>query len=143
MGIARETTGELQQGGQALVLAHLVEHRALDITRDTHQTVVRTNRDDIVVVEHHITGQTTIQDVFVDIDHGDQFTLTVDLDISEGSEVVGTTCTIEGMEDRGKGTQRIGAGEFHLTHHLDHDATGLTNSQLQVTAGITGTQRAT
>ena len=140
MGIARETTGILQQGGDTLVLTHLVEHGALDIARDTDQALVGLHLDDIVVLQADITGQATVEDVLIDIDYRDQTALTIDLDITQGTEIVGTTSHIQGMEHRGKSTQSIGAGGLHLTHHVDQDAAGVAQGQLQAAALIARTQ---
>ena len=140
MGIARETTGILQQGGYTLVLTHLVEHGALDIARDTDQALVGFHLDDIVVLQADVTGQATIEDVLIDIDYRHQTALTIDLDITQSSQIVGTTGHIQGMEHRGKSTQGIGTGGLDLTHHVDQDAAGVAQRQLQAAALIARTQ---
>ena len=136
VGIASKTACIFQQGRNALVLTHLVEHRALHITGNTYQAIVRTHLDDIVIMQHDITCQTTIQDILVDIHNGYQFSSTIYLDVTQGTEIADTTGTIQGVEHGSKGTEGIGTRGLYLAHHIDHDGTGLTNGELQVTAGI-------
>ena len=139
MGIACKAACIFQQGRNALVLTHLVEHRALDVTGNTYQAIVWTYLDDIVIVQHHVACQTTIQDILVDIHNGYQFSTTIDLDVTQGTEIVDTTGTIQGVEHGSKGTEGIGTRGLYLAHHIDHDRTGLTDGELQITAGILAT----
>ena len=69
IGIARKATGIFDQGGDALIFAHLIEHGALDIARDTHQAIVRPDLNNIVVLKSDVTCQTTIEDILIDIDY--------------------------------------------------------------------------
>ena len=47
------------------------------------------------------------------------------------------------MEHGGKGTQGIGAWSLDLAHHIDHDGTRLTHTDLQTAGGIATAQGAT
>ena len=140
--ITREATGILDDLGHTLVRAHLVEHLALHMALDTNQTVVRTNHNHVVLLQTDITGQTAVQDILIDIHHGDQLATTIDLDVTQRTDIADTTSHIQGMEHSSKGTQRVSTGGLDLTHHIHHKRTGLTDRQLQAAAGITAAKRA-
>ena len=103
VGVACKTACIFQQGRNALVLTHLVEHRALYITCDAHQSLIGLNLDDIVVLQADITCQTAVKDIIVDIDNSNQTAITVNLDVTQSSKLAGTACTIESVEHIGKG----------------------------------------
>ena len=51
--------------------------------------------------------------------------MTEHLDAAQGSQIADTTCHIQGVEHGGKGTEGIGTGNLHFTHHIDHNGSGL------------------
>jgi hypothetical protein len=55
IGIAGEASGIFDEGGNTLVLTHLVEHRALYITCNTNKCLIRLNLDDIIILQTDIT----------------------------------------------------------------------------------------
>ena len=128
VGACGKATCIFEQRSHALVLLHFISHRALDITGNVDNALVRTNHDDIVVGQTDITRELTIEDIVVDIDRGDLTTTTEDLDIAQGTEAVSTIGDVDGMEHRGKSREGVGTGSNHLTHHIDRDRTGLTDS---------------
>ena len=138
--IARKAAGILQQGAHTLRTAHLVEHRTLDITGDTHQTLIGTYLDNVFVLQTDITRQTTIQNILVDINNGYQSATTEHLDVTQGTQLADTACRIQGMESCGKGRQMICSRRTDLTHDMHHDATGAAHRQTKVAALIVAAQ---
>ena len=67
-GITGITTGILDGLGNRLGGAHLVNHRALHLSLDIHQSLIGTYDNHVVLLQTDITSQTTIQDVLIDID---------------------------------------------------------------------------
>ena len=67
------------------------------------------------------------------------FAIAVNLDITQSTQVVDTTCHIQGMENGREGTEGIGAGSLDFTHDIDHQGTGLTHTHLQIAALIART----
>ena len=68
VGVTCESSGIPQQGGSALRLLHFVEHRALHLTRDDHQSLVGTHCDDVVVLQTDVASQLAIQQEVIDVD---------------------------------------------------------------------------
>ena len=132
ISIASETATIFKQGGKALVCLHLVSHWALYTTSDINQTIVCAYLNNIVILQTDITCQTAIENKLIDIDGSNEAALTVDLNGTECTEIADTACHIQGMEHSGKGTEGIGAGHLNLTHHINHNGTGLANSYLDI-----------
>ena len=137
---SREATGILEQGGHTLVLLHLIGHGALHITGNVDNALVRTNHDDIIVGQADITRELAIEDIVVYIDSGDLTTATEHLDVTQGTEGVHTTGHIQGMEHTGKGTEGVSTWGQHLTHHIDGDGAGLTNSHADLGTAVALTE---
>lgn len=68
-----------------------------------HQTVVRTDHNDIVVGKAHITRQFAVEHIVIDIHYGDKAVVAIDLDVTKCTEVVCSSCHIKGMEHGGEG----------------------------------------
>ena len=139
VSVAREAAGIFQQPRDGLILSHFVEHRTLHLAGDTHDAVVSTNLNDIVVLQHHVACQTTVQNELVHIHHRNDASMTRHLDVTQCSELLDAARHVEGMEDSGKGRQAIGARGYHFTHHVHQDRTRLSDGHLDVGAGITRT----
>ena len=103
IGISCKTTGILEYGVKALVLLHLVEHRALYLSADVDQAVVWAHHDDIIIGQANVACQFAVENIVVDIYYGYKSVVTINLDVAQGSEVVGASCHIQGMEHGGKG----------------------------------------
>ena len=103
VGITRKTAGIFEDGVDTLVLLHLVNHRALYLTRYGDEAVVWANYDDIVVAQADIACQLSIENVVVDINHGNESVVAIYLDVTQGSEIVGSACHVESMEYGGEG----------------------------------------
>ena len=127
----------LQQGCHTLVLLHLIRHRALDITNDINDAVVRTDNDDIAIRQTDITRETAIEDIVIDIDNGQLTTATIDLDATESTQFTDATSHVKGMEDRSEGRERISARRSNLTHHIDGNRACLTDGHPDAGLAIT------
>ena len=103
VSIACKTTGILQKGIDALVLLHFVDHRALYLSGDGYETIVWTYYDNIVVGKTDITRQFSVQDIVVDVDNCYQLVMSVYLDVSQCTQIVGSASHVEGMEYGGEG----------------------------------------
>ena len=103
VGVAGESAGIFEDGVDTLVLLHLVNHRTLYLTRHGDEAIVRTYYDNIVVAEANVACQLTIENVVVDINHGNESVVAIYLDVTQGSEIVGSTCHVESMEYGGEG----------------------------------------
>ena len=139
ISITSETAGILEQGIDALVLFHLIEHRAFYLTRNVDQTVVWTHYDHIIVCKSYIACQLTIEDVVVDINYSNQPVVSIYLNITECTQIVGSSSHVEGMENGSEGREGIGSRSLYLTHHIDHDGFGLTHRQLDMAGRISAT----
>ena len=126
VGVARESAGIAQQRGCRFRLLHLVEHRALHLTRDVDQRLVGTDRDDVVVLQAHIARQLAVQQEVIHVDVRQQTAIAVYLDITQRSNLVGTASHIQGIVDAGKGRHGIGARHLHLADDADGDGARLT-----------------
>ena len=138
--LTSKTTGIFNECCHTLVLTHLIEHRTLHISRDTHQTVIDTYLDHIIVLQADITRQMTVEDIVIEVDDRHQTTTAEYLDITQGTQRTGTTGTVKGIEHIGKGTQMIGSRSFYLTHNVHLNGTGVPHLHAQMTALITGAQ---
>ena len=103
VGVAGKSAGIFEDRVNTLVLLHLVNHRALYLTRHGDEAIVRTYYDNIVVAEANVACQLTVEDVVVDINYSDKSVVAIYLDVTQGSEVVGSTCHVESMEYSGEG----------------------------------------
>ena len=139
IGVASETASIAQKGSGTLGLLHLVEHGALHLTRDIHQSLVGTDGDDVIVLQTYIARELAVQQEVVDIDIRQQLAITVNLDITQCTYIVRTACHIQGIIDGGKGRHRIGARHFDLTHDADGDGTSLSQCQFNLRTLIAGT----
>ena len=126
VGVTRESTGVVDQRAHTLCRLHLVIHGALYLTGHINQTVVGTHHDDVVVTQTDIAAELAVEDIVVDVDGADQTIVAIDLDVTQGTNIVRTTSHIQGMEHRGKGGQCVGTRGLHLTHHVDGDGACLT-----------------
>ena len=99
VGIAGKAAGIVDQRADALVFLHLVVHGALDLTRHVDQTVVRAYDDDVVVAQAYIAAELAVEDVVIDIDRGDQLVVAINLDVTQRTDLAGTSCHVEGVED--------------------------------------------
>ena len=125
VSIARKTARVFQQRSYALVFLHFIVHRTLHLTRDVDHAIVGTYHNHVVIRQSHVARQLTVEDVIIDVHDGNQLTVAIYLDVSQRTQVVRSTCHIQGMEHAGKGRQRICSWRFHLSHHVDHNRTGL------------------
>ena len=130
ISIACEATSIFDGLGYRLCGTHLVEHRTLDITLDTHKTVVGTDDNDIILVKTYVASQSTIQNVFVDINHRNQLSTPIDFNVTKSTNIIDATSHVERMEYCGKSTQSISAWSHHLAHDIDHDGARLPHSNL-------------
>ena len=138
MSIASKATCILYQRSHILGLSHLVEHGTLDITCDTYEALVCGNLNNIVVLQGDTTCQTSVEDIFVEVNHSDQTSVTEDLDITQCTQIAGTACPVKRIEDVGKGGQVIGTRSTNLAHYVNLDGTHVTHLDLQVAALETG-----
>ena len=83
-----------------------------------------------------ISSQTAIQDILIDINYGNKLSTAVNLNVTKGTKVANTTSHVKGMEHGSESTQGISTRCLNLSHHVYHNGAGLTNSELQVAAGI-------
>ena len=143
VGIARETARIFQQGADALVFLHFVEHRTLHLTRDFHQAVVGFDDDEVVVGETDVARLLAVEDIVIDINRRNEFVVAIDLDVTQRTDVADAIGHIEGVEHRGEGRQRVGSGRFHLVHHVHGDGTRLSDGEFHPTALISTSQRRT
>ena len=132
IGIASETSGITQQGGCTLCLLHLVEHRALDLSRDVYQCFVGTYGHDVIVLQPDITRQMAVQQEVIDIDTRQQTAVAIHLDVSQRTELIRAASHVEGVIDGRESRQGIGARHLHLTDHADGDGACLTERQFDV-----------
>ena len=141
VGIAREAAGVFQQRAHALVLSHLVEHRALHLTREVHQAVVGLHHDEVVVGQSDVACLLAVEDIVVDVDGRNQLVAAIHLDVTQRTDVADTLRHIEGVEHGREGRQRIGAGSLHLAHHVHRDRACLAQRELDLAALVAGTER--
>ena len=140
IGTRSKTACIFEQGSHTLVLLHLIGHRTLHITCDIHDTVERTNHDDIIVCQTDIAREFTIEDIIIKIDRGYLAPPTEDLDVTQRTDAIDTACHIQGMENRGKGREGISSRRSNLTHDIHTDGAGLTNRQTDLRTLITSTE---
>ena len=91
------------------------------MTDDIHQTIVGAYLNDVVIFQTDITCQTTIENELIDVDYRHQPTLTIQLDVTQRTDIIGTSGTIEGVEHGRQGTQGICSRHTNLTQHIDLD----------------------
>ena len=94
VSITGKTSGVADQRANTLALLHFVVHRTLHLTCDVHQAVVRTDSNDVVVSQLDIARQLAIEDIVIDIDCRYQMVVTIDLHITQRTQVVRTACHI-------------------------------------------------
>ena len=70
VGISRESSGIFQKRVHALIFLHFINHRALYLSGNRNQTVVGTHNDNIIICQTNIAGQFAIENVIIDIYHG-------------------------------------------------------------------------
>ena len=61
IGIARKTAGIAQQRSSALGFLHLVEHWALDLSGNVHQSFIGPYGHDIIVLQTHVARQLAVE----------------------------------------------------------------------------------
>ena len=123
VSVARKAARVTQQRGERFVPFHLVEHRAFHLTAHFHQSIVWTHDDDVVVIQSHIASGITVDDVVIDVNRGDDASLTIDLDVAQCTDIVDATSGVKSIECGGERTQRICTWHIHFAHHLHLDAT--------------------
>ena len=89
------------------------------MTDDIHQTIIGTYLNDVVILQTDITCQATVENELIDIDYRHQPTLTIQLDVTQRTDIVSTSGTIECMEHGRQGTQSISSRHTNLTQHID------------------------
>ena len=104
------------------------------MTRDVHQTVVCAHLDDIIVLQTDITCEATVEDELIDIDHRYQFTLAIDLDVTQRTQANNTTRTIERMIYCRQRAQRISSRYTNLTQNINLDRARLSQCDTNVRA---------
>ena len=127
-----EASSILKQCSQTLTFAHFISHRTFYLTNNIHKTVIRTHYNHIIICQTDITRQIAIQDIIIHVDHCQLASTSVNLNTAECTHARDTASHIERMEHGREGRKRIGAWGCYLTHHIDHDGTGLTDSHLDV-----------
>ena len=103
VSISGESASIFKKRVHALVFLHFINHRALYLSGNRNQTVVGSHNDNIIICQTYIAGQFAIENVIIDIYHGNQFVMAINLDVSQCTQVVGATCHIECVENGGKG----------------------------------------
>ena len=141
VGIACERTCIFEKRGYRLVLLHLVEHRTLHLARNVDKTVVGSYHDYVAFGKTHVARKATVENVVVDIDHCDESTATIHLDVTQRTEFVGAASHIKGVEHCGECRQRVCAWQAYLAHDIDHDGACLTYSETHAATGVTAAER--
>ena len=138
VGVAGESSGVFQQGGEGFVLLHFVAHGALHVAGNLYQCVVGGNDDHVAFFQTDVVAGLALHDELVDVDGCDDFSGARYLHVAEATDVAHTACTVEGMEHGGEGRQGVGARLYHFTHHVDLDGAGVAqrNADLVALVGI-------
>ena len=142
IGITRITTTIGHELFHRLAALHLVPHGALDLTRHIDQAVVGTYHDDIIVLQSHITGRITVDEIVIDIDRGNHASAAIHLDVTQGTVVIDTTGGIERIEGTGEAGQTVRAGHVHLTCHLHLNGTDVPYGEVELAVAVTLSQTA-
>ena len=132
ISLVAETTCISEEVFHRFAVLHLVAHRALDGTREFDELLVCRNNDDIAFFEGDIALGTTVHDKVIDVEDSHIATSAIEHDLAKRTNVADTTCTVEGMENRGEGTQGIGARILHLAHDMHLDGARLTEREFHV-----------
>ena len=81
-GIACETARITNQGAQALSALHFVVHRALHLSRDIHEAVIRIYSDNVSRGQAYVACQVTTEDVVINVHLGDKCSVAIHLNIT-------------------------------------------------------------
>ena len=125
IGVAGESSGVFQQGGEGFVLLHFVAHGALHVAGNLYQCVVGGDDDHVAFFQTDVVAGLALHDELVDVDGGDDFSAARYFHVAEATDVAHAACTVEGMEHGGEGGQGVGARLYHFTHHVDLDGAGV------------------
>ena len=128
MRITSKSSCIFQQGSNALIGTHLVEHGTLNITCNTYQSLIGFYHDDVIVLQTDVTCQASVKNVVVQIDDSNYFAIAIYLDVTECTKTTCTTCTIQSIEDIGEGTQMVGSWCANFTHDVNLNSTGVAYS---------------
>ena len=85
IGITGKASSILDNLGYRFRWAHLIEHGTFHITLNAHQTLVRSDNNDVVLMQTDIACQTTGENVFINVNHSNEFAATIDLDVTQCS----------------------------------------------------------
>ena len=141
VSVASETARVFQQRSDRLVGLHLVEHRALHLTRHVHKTVVRTYNNHVVVGETHIARELSVEDIVVDVDGCYKTVVAIYLDVTERTDVVCAASHVESVEDGSESRECVGTRCLHLAHNVNNDSTCLTYRQLYLRTAVARAKR--
>ena len=111
---------------------HLIEHGALHLAGDVDKCLVGTDGDDVVILQADVAAELTVEQEVVDVDAGDELTATVDLDVAQCTDVVGTTSHVEGIVNGGEGRHGVSTGNFDFADDADSDGTRLAEGQVNL-----------
>ena len=147
VGVTGESSCILQQCADALVLLHLIIHRAFHLSGDVHKTVVWLYGYDVAVGKSDVAGELAVEYIVVYVDLAHELVVAVYLDVAERTDVVRPSCHVQGVEHGGESRQRVSARESHLTHHVycyraclperkSHLAAAVACSELRFYAGV-------
>ena len=125
VGVAGESSGVFQQGGESFVLLHFVAHGALHVAGNLYQCVVGGDDDHVTFLQTDVVAGLALHDELVYVDGCDDFSGARYLHVTEATDVAHAACTVEGMEHGGEGGQGVGARLYHFTHHVDLDGAGV------------------
>ena len=137
ISIARKATGIFQQGTHALAAFHFVVHRPLHLTGDVDNAVVSPNDNHVVVSQAHIARELPVEDIVVDVHHGDEFVAPIHLDVAQRTQTIDAAGHIQSVKHRCKSRERIGAGQLHLAHYIHQDRTRLPHGKAHARTAVT------
>ena len=136
VSVAGESARILKERSYRLIGFHLIIHRTLHLTRDVHEAVVRSHNDDVVVGKTYIARKLAVEDIVIDIYYRNKAVVAINLDVTQRTYLVRAASHVKGVEDSGKGRERIRTRSLHLAHHVHHDGAGLSHGQTNLAAAV-------
>ena len=142
IGIVCKPTSIIKNSCHIISFAHFISHWSFHSTSYLYKTIERTNNNHIIILQTYISCQSTIHDILVNINHTHLSAVAINLNVTECSKIIYTTCHIQCMKNSSKSTQSVCSRYLNFTHHIHMNATCRANRSLHTTASISLSQSA-
>ncbi|OPY00588.1 MAG: hypothetical protein A4E60_02218 [Syntrophorhabdus sp. PtaB.Bin047] len=133
VGGGEDAAGELDDGVEVLPALELVDGGPLHVPRYPHQGARDGYEDDVPRLEHGVPGLVPLEEEVVEVEGGDEPSLSLELDAPQGTDRRRSARDEECVGDGREGADRVGPGARHVTE--DEHGDGLQPSHGDVDAG--------